>query len=86
MSELSEIAKQLELVIKAQVSKRTDGLHTYKNKFEHLKFTIEDVHKEATILYEDMKAEGFTANTLESEGYLRCATTLLNYLKDIEKD
>lgn len=86
MNELSEIARQLELVIKAQVSKRTDGLHGYKNKFENLKYTIEDTHKEAAILYEDMKANGFTANTLEAEGYLRCATTLLNYLKDIEKD
>ncbi len=86
MSEVSEIAKQLELIIKAQVSKKTDSLHTYKHKFENLKLTIEDIHKEATILYEDMKANGFTANTLEAEGYLRCATTILNYLKDILED
>lgn len=86
MSEIPEIAKQLELIVKAQVSKRTDSLHGYKNKFEQLKYTIEDIHKEATVLYEDMKSDGFTANALESEGYLRCATTLLNYLKEVEKD
>ena len=86
MSNLSEIEKQIELMITAQVSKRTDSLHEYKNKFETLKFFIEDTLRDAEHLYENMKKEGLTVGSIEAEGYLRCAKTLVGHLKDTEAD
>lgn len=85
--ELAEdIAKKLDILIRAEVSKKTDEFQLHRSNFEMLKFHIEDIHSEASALYEDMKTNGFTAGTLEAEGYLRCATTLLNVLKDLKND
>lgn len=84
-SELAEkIAKDLDLLVKATVSREIDEYREYRNKFERLKFWIEDIHKEAETLYGDMKEDGLTANSIEAEGYLRCAKTILNELKHID--
>lgn len=44
---------------------------------------IARMEQEATELHEDMKAEGLTFNSIESEGYLRATRTLVGTVKYI---
>lgn len=85
-TKLNEITKSLELIIKSQVSKKTEDLRIYERKYEDLKFHIENTLREAEFVYENMKDEGLTTNTIESEGFLLCAKTLAHYLKDVESE
>jgi len=39
---------------------------------------------EAEFTYENFKAEGLTVNSIEAEGYLRCAKTILNIIALVE--
>ena len=83
--ELAEkIAKDLELLVKSKVIQKTEDYEKYRTKFEQLKFWIEDIHKEAEMLYENMKEDGLTVNRIEAEGYLRCAKTILSELHHVD--
>ncbi len=56
----------------------------WKQKYDDLRYLIQDIKEEAEAQVADMKEHGLTAATIEAEGYLRCALTLFNRLEPDE--
>ena len=54
-------------------------------ELEWLKDKIRQMQEDALNFHENMKEEGLTANTIESEGYLRAAKYINNEMKFIEE-
>lgn len=61
-----------------------DELIECKEKYEWLVRKIEEEVDEAESIYNDYSQEGFTVNSIEAEGYLRCAKTIKNIVAYIE--
>ena len=55
-----------------------------QEKFDWLKSIIVQELHAAQALYDNCKQEGLAFNSIEAEGYLRCAKRLHNDLMDIE--
>lgn len=54
-------------------------------KYECLVWDIKDHLKTAEGLHEDFKEQGLTFNTIEAEGFLRSAKTVMGFLNQIEE-
>lgn len=46
---------------------------------------LRGLRQEAEELRDDMRTNGLTAGTLESEGFLRCAIAVCNTIEHVEK-
>ena len=78
MSEVNidSIARTLATLIQDQVDKHTTN--DFESAFLNMIYEIENEYTDAKILYEDMKEQGFSANTIETEGYLRAMTRVMS--------
>lgn len=56
------------------------------NKYESLVWDIKDHLRTAESLYEDFKEQGLTFNTIEAEGFLRSAKTVMGFLDRVEEN
>lgn len=56
----------------------------FQSAYEHLKNCINYKAAEARSLVEDLKNRSLTINTIEAEGFLRCAQELVEDLQDAE--
>lgn len=61
-----------------------DELIEFKEKYEWLVRKIEEEEEDAQSIYNNYYQEGFTVNSIEAEGYLRCAKTIKNIVAYIE--
>lgn len=53
-------------------------------KYEDLVWDIKNHLKKAEDLYEDFKEQGLTFNSIEAEGFLRSAKTVMGFLDQVE--
>lgn len=70
--------RELDTQLKQKLGKAIEELEWLKDK-------IRQMQEEALDFYENMKEEGLTANTIESEGYLRAAKYIYNEMKHVEE-
>ena len=82
--DLNRIARDIEYLIAREVEKKSEIYAKKAEKYFDLKSQIEDLAHEGELLYANYKAEGLSAGMIEAEGFLRCAKTLLNRVKDLE--
>ena len=59
-------------------------LREYKEKYEWLVRKIEEEEEDAESIYNNYSQERLTVNSIEAEGYLRCAKTIKNIVAYIE--
>lgn len=59
-------------------------LRECKEKYEWLVRKIEEEEEDAESIYSSYSQERFTVNSIEAEGYLRCAKTINNIVTYIE--
>ena len=85
MSEdLNKIVREVQYLIDSQVREKTSEQTKIHEKYLNLKSELESLADEAEFTYENFKAEGLTVNSIEAEGYLRCAKTILNIIALVE--
>lgn len=74
------VSGDIETFILAELKR----LRECKEKYEWIVRKIEEEVDEAESIYNDYSQEGFTVNSIEAEGYLRCAKTIRNIVAYIE--
>lgn len=78
MSEVNidSIARLITFIIQDEVEKHT--ANDVESAFLNMIYELESEYLTAKELYEDMKEQGFSANTIETEGYLRAMTRVMS--------
>lgn len=78
MSEVNidSIARLITFIIQDEVEKHIDK--DIEDAFLNMIYELESEYTDAKTLYEDMKEQGFLANTIETEGYLRAMTRVMS--------
>jgi hypothetical protein len=81
---IQEIARKLhQIVQEAEDKAATENGAQWKEKYQWLESELLSIKEQAEALHEDMKANGLTVGSIESEGYLRCAVTVCNLVERI---
>lgn len=74
------VSGDIETFILDELKRLREG----KEKYEWLVRKIEEEEDDAESIYNNYSQEGFTVNSIEAEGYLRCAKTIKNIVAYIE--
>lgn len=77
---MDKIANELAAIVEREVSRRLGDDETWHERYEFLRARLEQMRDEAQQLFDDMRANGLTANTIEAEGYLRGCIQAANLL------
>ena len=80
---ISNIIKELNAV-RYETSKDND--HSWRSMCAQILIMVQTESKRARDLVDDMKHEGFTAGTVEAEGYLRAVRTIEKEVEGILED
>jgi hypothetical protein len=78
--ETQEIASQLWDIIQREVDDQSD--RQFEEKLDNLKYSLEDLIREAKETRDDFKDQGLTFSTIEAEGYLRAMLTVESILEN----
>lgn len=82
--DIQEIATKLRMIVEQAEEQAAKSVGAqWKEKYQWLESEILEIKIQAEALHEDMKANGLTAGSIESEGYLRCAITVCNLVERI---
>ena len=83
--EIQDIAEKINQLVKMEVQDKLSTSTDWKYEYLILSDLIEELKEEGEELLEDYKESGLTVNSVEAEGFLRCAMTLYNRVKLHEK-
>jgi len=78
--ETQEIASQIWDIIQREVDYQSD--RQFEEKLDNLKYSLEDLIREAKETRDDFKDRGLTFSTIEAEGYLRAMLTVESILEN----
>lgn len=69
-----------------ELQRQIDELSTFRERWIDLVWRLEDDAKTAEEFYENVKGEGLTFNSIESEGAVRAMRRILNTIKLVEEN
>lgn len=82
--DIQEIATKLHVIVEQAEAQAAMSVGAqWKEKYQWLESELLEIKAQAEALHEDMKANGLTVGSIESEGYLRCAITVCNLVERI---
>ena len=82
--DIQAIARKLHIIVEeAEQQGALSAGAQWKEKYQWLESELLDIKNNAEALHADMKANGLTVGSIESEGYLRCAVTVCNLVDRI---
>ncbi len=82
--DIQEIAAKLHVIVEQAEEQAAKSVGAqWKEKYQWLESELLDIKNHAEALHKDMKANGLTVGSIESEGYLRCAITVCNLVERI---
>lgn len=73
--------ERINQLVASEVQRRKEYDSTWKYEFDVLFDLIEELKDEGERTVKDYRESGLTVNTIEAEGFLRCASTLYNQAK-----
>lgn len=80
---ITKLAEKLDAIVYSEIREALDAQGSgWKEKLESVNFSIDMYYQSALELHEDAKKNGFSANAIESEGYLRAMTLIKNLIED----
>lgn len=80
MDSVESLARSLDILINAKANEKIRLAESVAIKHSSLLHEIKGIARDAQTRYDAAKANGLTANTLEAEGYLRCALEILDFI------
>ena len=83
--DLYDIAKNLQKIISTAEEKATQSCGSWKHRYEWLKSDLRKIRDDAEYLRDDMTKHRLTANSIEAEGYLRCALQVCEIIDNIDE-
>ena len=79
------IVESLKTLIEREVYHRSTPNKVFEEKYSHLTSDIEFELSRAQESYNELKADGLTANTIEAEGYLRALRWVESSIKYVDE-
>lgn len=81
---LQSLAADLSFLIDRRAKEIAGEDSTWKDRYTYLTCELKNIISAAKANKQEFKKLGLTANSIENEGYLRCALTVEGIIKDSE--
>lgn len=84
--EIEEISNKLQkIILEAVISAVRKHGNNWKEKYELLTDELRRMREDAEALRDDMNENELTVGSIEAEGFLRCAITVIGHIERVDE-